>query len=260
MQVISMITQKGGCAKTTSTINLAAALQRKGKKVLLIDLDPQGSMSYTLGVREEQVYNIATELLKLAEGRNAQLHPAIIHTQTGLSLVPYSSSLSLVENKMRGKIDREKFLKRLISTIEDQYDLVLVDCASASARVLLSQNAIAASDHLLLPVQSEYLSKGSLEHFMVELNDVLADSTLNPGVNILGMVLTKYEERKKMHREILDALKQQYGGKLFQTWIRTNIDLSYAQQHEKDIFSFAPHSHGAQDYHRLADEVLSKIN
>jgi chromosome partitioning protein len=260
MMVISMIAQKGGCAKTTSAINIAAALERKGKKVLLIDMDPQGSLTYALGVKRETDRNVATELLRLSEGKEADLLPAIISTDIGLSLVPNSASLSIVATKIRSKMERERFLKRLIHTTQSNYDFVLVDCASASARDLLSQNAIAASNYLLLPVQSEYLCKEALQHFMAELNEILSDKTLNPALTILGMVLTKYEQHKKMHREVFDSLKVQYGDQLFSTWIRSNIEICYAQRHGKDIFSFAPRSHGAEDYLHLAEELLSKIS
>ena len=242
MPIISIAIQKGGSGKTTTTLNLAAALQRQGKNVLLFDADPQASLSEALGVRDEPENNLFTELTREIKGQGGDLQRVIIPTKSGLPLIPSSIELAGAELELVSVYGREQVFTWMLDKLAGKYDFILIDCPPAIG--MLTVNALVASDFILMPLQAEFLPLKGLRSFMHHFNAV---HKLNRKLEILGFVLTRYDQRKIMNRE------------MFQTRIRSSIQLGKAQQEGTDIFHYEPHSHGADDYAALAAELLTRL-
>lgn len=254
MPIISIAIQKGGAGKTTTTINLAAALQRKGKNVLLFDADPQASLSEALGVKEEPENNLFTELTREIKGQGGDLQRVIIPTKSGLPLIPSSIELAGAELELVSVYGREQVFTWMLEKIAGKYDFILIDCPPAIG--MLTVNALVASDFVIMPLQAEFLPLKGLRSFMHHFRAI---RKLNRKLEILGFVLTRYDQRKIMNREIFHLLEQEFGDKVFNTHIRSSIQLAKAQQEGTDIFHFDPQSHGADDYAALAAEFLARL-
>ncbi|MBK9983970.1 MAG: ParA family protein [Saprospiraceae bacterium] len=254
MSIISIASQKGGVAKTTTLINLGAGLQKKGKSVLLIDADPQGSMTEALGILEEQEKNLFTELSKEIRGENSNLSDAIITTASGLQLVPSSLELAWAELELVSVYGREQIFTWMLDKLETKYDFILFDCPPSVG--LLTVNALVSSDYILMPIQAEFLPQKAVRIFMHHLKTI---KKLNKDLELLGIVLTKYDHHKTMNRDIRQKLQDEFGNKLFHTTIRNNIQLAKAQQAGLDIFNYNKRSNGAEDYEDLTNEFLVKM-
>src|SRR5450759_839143 len=255
MPIISIAMLKGGLGKTTTTINLAAALQQMGKKVLLVDIDPQANMSQALGIKEESVKSLFSELSKVIKGETGDLSEVVIQTQSGLYLVPSSIELAGAELELVRVYGREQVITWLLEKLKDQFDYIFIDCPPAIG--MLTVNALVASDYIMIPMQAEFLPLKGLRIFMQHITTI---KRLNNKLEVLGYVLTWYDERKVMNRQIFHILEREFGDKVFHTRIRSNIQLAKAQEAGNEIFHFDKHSHGAQDYDELAKEFQEKIN
>lgn len=254
MPVISIANQKGGCGKTTSAVNIAAALQRLGKKVLLIDADPQASLSQSLGIQDDPACNLYTEIKKEMAGGGGDLQQAIGVTASGLELVPACSDLGLAESELVSVYGREQVLAGLIAPVQPHYDFVLIDCPPAIG--MLTVNALTASHCVLIPLPGEFLPLKGVYSFMQQYEKIR--KKLNSNLELLGLLLTKYDDRKTMNVQVRDELVREFGDKVCRTVIRTNIQLAKAQEAGKDIFSFDLQSNGAADYGQLVTELLEK--
>jgi chromosome partitioning protein len=255
MPVISIAIQKGGSGKTTTAINLAAALQQKGKKVLLIDADPQSNLSQSLGVTEEKDNNLFTVLKKEISGEGGNLREAVITTSSGLDLVPSSIDLAGAELELVSVYGREQMFGWILQPLRDEYDYIFIDCPPAIG--MLTVNALTASDYVLMPLQAEFLPLKGLYSFLEHFRTI--KNKLNKKIEIIGIVLTRYDERKNMNRQVLKVLENSCAPQLFHSRIRSNIQLAKAQEAGTDIFSFDKHAHGAEDYMCMAEEFLSKL-
>jgi len=255
MSIISIAIQKGGSGKTTTAINLAAALQRQGERILLVDADPQANLSQSLGIADEPENNLYTELKMEMSGEESNIENAIVEIKPGLSLVPSSIDLATAETELVGVFAREYILRSLLEPVVKNYDFIFIDCPHAIG--MLTVNALAASDHVLLPLQGEFLPLKGVFSFMRQFE--IIKKKLNNKISVLGFVLTKFDERKIMNMKVKQSLEETFGDKLFHTVIRTNIQLAQAQEQAKDIFSYDKNSHGAQDYEALSKEFLVRV-
>lgn len=254
MPVISLAIQKGGSGKTTTAINLPAALQQMGHSVLVIDLDPQANLTQALGILEEPDRSIYDVFREVASGQRADL-ASLIEVRSGLPLIPAALELAGAEIELVSIYGREQLMNRMLKPLRDKYDFIFIDCPPAIS--MLTVNALVASDYVLMPLQAEFLPLKGVKSFMRHFENIKRD--LNPHLEILGFVLTKYDRRKTMNRNVLDTLMEEYGDKVFKTRIRANISLAQAQEEGLDIYSFDRSCNGALDYLELAGEFREKI-
>ncbi len=254
MKVISIANFKGGVGKTTTAINLAAGLQKKGKKVLLIDVDPQANLTQSLGIIDTIEDSIYTVLRKEAFGEKTKLTDVLIKA-SGLDLIPSSLDLAGAELELASVYGREKILSQLIKPIKG-YDFVFIDCPPSMG--MLTINALVSSDFVLIPLQAEFLPLKGVRNFLKHFGLV---QKLNDQIKLLGFVLTKYDYRKKMNQQVKQELVEEFSDDMiFKTHIRTNISLANAQEKGKDIYSYDKNANGAKDYSELTKEFLSKFN
>ncbi len=254
MKIISIAMLKGGPGKTTLVHNLAAALREAGKKCLLIDLDPQASLSQSLGILDEPEPNIYHLLKQEASGKAAMLEETILSI-SGLDLIPASLELASAELELVSIYGRENILTQILQRITSNYDFILLDCPPSIG--MLTVNALVASDYILMPLMAEFLHLKGAKSF---LRHVELIRRLNSKISILGFVLNRYDARKTMTREVEAKLIEDYGkDKVFKTHIRNNIALAKAQEQGLDIFQFDQQANAAKDYRALAEELLTKI-
>ncbi len=255
MKIISIAILKGGSGKTTTAINLAAALQQDGSRVLLVDMDPQANLTQSLGILDEPNPNIYHLLRQTSMGEEVEVVPAILEVN-GLSLIPASFDLAAAELELVSTYGREQMLQRILAPVQDQFDYVLIDCPPSIG--MLTVNALVCSNYVLMPMQAEFLPLKGLESFLRSFQ--LVKKQINPNIEILGIVLTRFDTRKNMNRNVHATLAERYPSWVFETRIRTNIALANAQEAGVDIFHFDRTSNGAYDYMKLAAEFTDRIS
>lgn len=255
MPIIAVANQKGGVGKTTTVINVGAALLKHGKTVLLVDADPQANLSQSLGIVDEPGHNLYTELSKEMKGESADLKHIIIKTASGLELVPSSIELAGAELELVSVYGREQIFTWMLEPLKSKYDFILIDCPPAIG--MLTVNSLVVSDYVLMPLQAEFLPLKGVRSFMHHFKVI--KSKLNKRLKVLGFILTRYDERRTMNRKVLHDLELEFGEKVFHTHIRSNIQLAKAQEAGTDIFNFDKHSRGADDYQQLSNELIEKI-
>ncbi|MEM8488751.1 MAG: ParA family protein [Bacteroidota bacterium] len=253
--VISVAIQKGGSGKTTTVMNLAAALRDIGKKVLLLDLDPQNNLTQALGIESASDENIYQLLKTAAGGTRPDITAAIVH-KNGMDLIPGTLDLAHAELELVSVYGREQLLQEMLASVRDKYNYILIDCPPAIG--MLTVNALVASDYIIMPMQAEFLPLRGLQSFMRFYNRV---KKLNPALAILGILITRYDTRVGMSQKVIDEILEEktLGPRLFDTKIRINNALAKAQEHGQDIFTFDPASNGAMNYMALAFEVQSRL-
>ena len=247
-RVIALVNQKGGVGKTTSTINIGAGLAKKGKRVLLVDLDPQGNLSYSLGIKAHEVKLTIYEVMK----DEATAKDSII--KGSFDVIPANINLSGAELELSSVAGRELILKEALEPLLLDYDYVLIDAPPALN--MLTINALTACQEVFIPLQAEYLSLNG----MLQLTNTVAlvSKRLNNELKITGVIATLYDARKNLNREVIEAIQERFKDSLFKTYIRDNIALAEAPSYGKDIFSYQPNSNGASDYLMLVDEIIKQ--
>lgn len=246
-KVISIINHKGGVGKSVTTANLGAALTIRGYKTLLIDLDGQANLTDILGLSIE-MENTIYEAMK---GKC----PLPVETNIdGIKVVPSCLDMSAIDTELLQAYAREYILSKLIEPIKKEFDYVLIDCPPSLS--LSTINAMTASDSILIPVEAEYLAMRG----MAKLTTVIAtvQEQLNPKVKIEGIVMTKYNSRKRLNQDTFKTIYEIFQSTVFDTKIRMNVSLGEATAARRDIFRYAPKSAGAEDYNNLCDELLSR--
>ena len=244
---IAIINHKGGVGKTTSTINIGAGLARKGKKVLLIDIDPQANLTQSLDITDS-TYNIYGAL----KGEYL-LKP--LKVSNNLLVIPSTLDLASAEVEMASMISRETILAKLIKPIKHQYDYILIDCPPSLGLVTI--NALSASDKILVPLQAQFLALYGLNK-LLEIIQVVRKN-INSRIKIGGIFITQYDGRKILNRDILRSVEKLFKGQVFKTLIRDNISIAEAPSKGIDIFNYSPNSRGATDYQALVEEILIKL-
>ena len=256
MKVIALANQKGGVGKSTTAINLGVGLARSGKKVLLIDADSQGNLTTMLGIRQpdELSATLATNLEKIIMDKPLDKEEGILYCEEGVDLLPSNIELSATEVNLVNAMSRETVLKTCLKEIGDGYDYILIDCMPSLG--MLTLNALTAADSVIIPVQSHYLSAKGLEHLLKTVRKV--QRHLNPKLRIEGMLLTMTQSRTNFSKEIVELLRETYGGNIhiFQSEIPFSIKGAEMSAYGKSIFSFEPKGKIAAAYENFTKEVM----
>ncbi len=242
--IITISNHKGGVGKTTSAINIGAGLVSMGRKVLLIDLDPQANLSQSLGYRDQEL-----TIYGALKGEQA-VKP--IEVLPGLDLVPSTLDLSGAEIELSSEAGREFILKELLEPLRASYDYIIID--SPPSLGLLTINAFTASNEVLIPLQSQYLALQGLTKLLEVIEKI--QKRLNKGLKVGGVFITQYDGRKVLHRDVVETMRTHLKGQLLKTIIRDNIALAEAPAVGQDIFRYNAKSYGAEDYLALCKEVI----
>lgn len=247
MKRIAFTNQKGGVGKTTTVINVGAALSLQGYKVLLIDIDPQANLTYSLRTKSNRLYPTIYQVLK----GESSIEDAIIKHNT-FDIIPSSIGLSGAEMELVNEPGREMLLQRALSRVT-AYDYVLIDCPPNLG--LLTLNAFTAVKEVFIVLQSEYLAL----HGLSKLLDVISvvRERLNSEVDVTGIICTLFDKRKNLNKEVVDHIKDYFGSKVFNTIIRDNVALAEAPSYHKTIFEYDQESYGAKDYMSLSKEITN---
>ncbi|MGJ6978917.1 ParA family protein [Aestuariimicrobium soli] len=250
--VIAMTNQKGGVGKTTTTINLGAALVETGRRVLLVDFDPQGSLSVGLGVNP---HTLETSIYNLLMSRRLDIHDVIQPTTVeGLDILPSNIDLSAAEVQLVSEVAREQTLLRVLEKAKPDYDIILIDCAPSLG--LLTVNALTASDKAIIPLECEFFALRGVALLTDTIGKV--QDRLNPDLDILGIVGTMYDARTLHSREVLERVVDAFGDKVFHTVIRRTVKFPETTVAGEPITTYASSSPGATAYRSLAREVLAR--
>lgn len=251
-RVIAMCNQKGGVGKTTTTINLGAALAEYGRRVLIVDFDPQGAASVGLGIN---ALDMEQTIYTLLMNPKADVRATVCHTATeNLDIIPANIDLSAAEVQLVNEVARESALARVLRHVEADYDVILIDCQPSLG--LLAVNALTAAHGVIVPVEAEFFALRGVA-LLVETIETVRDR-INPRLKIDGIVATMVDSRTLHSREVLQRLKEAFGDLVFDTRIGRTIKFPDASVATEPITSYAPNHAGAHAYRRLAREVIAR--
>ncbi len=247
--ILSVVNQKGGVGKTTSAVNLTAALHLAGKKVLLCDFDPQANSTSGLGVDKDELETSIYDVII----NGADPKSAVVETEWG-HVLPSSAALSGAGIELISMPDREHQLRKALDALRNDYDYIFVDCPPSLE--LLTLNALCAADHILIPVQCEYYALEGLRDLMTTLRAV--NRSFNKKLDIYGVILTMFDGRTNLSMQVAEEVRRYFPGKVFATVIPRNVRLSEAPSHGMPIMAYDRFSRGAESYNALAQEFLKK--
>jgi chromosome partitioning protein len=253
MKIVALCNQKGGVGKTTSAVNLSAALKLLGKKVLLLDLDPQANSSVSfLGF---EVFNSPVSIYNVLVDEKVNVHDAIRHTDEGVDVLPSNLNLAGAELELTGSIAGETALKDRLVGVQGEYDFVFIDCPPALN--IFTVNALVAATDVFICIQPSFLPMVGTEQLTKTIRVV--KSRLNSGLRVSGIILTMCDERKIISRESINEINRYFSDVVFDTRVRIDVKLEEAPSYTKSIFKYASDSHGAEDYMNLAKEVIKRV-
>ncbi len=244
--IISLLNHKGGVGKTTSAINIGAGLVELGKKVLLIDLDPQANLTLSLGIPRQKV--------TMYEAIRGESELVPYTAKPNMDVVASSLDLSGAEMELINEAGREYILRELFEPLTDKYDFILIDCPPSLG--LLTLNALTSSQYVIIPLQTEFLALQGLAKIKQVIDKVRF--RLNKNLEIGGVVATMYDSRRVLNRDVVETIHKYFEEKVFKTYIRDNVALAEAPAQRKDIFEYNPKSSGAEDYLNLCREIIQR--
>lgn len=256
-KVIAITNQKGGVGKTTTSVNLGAGLTRLGKKVLLIDADPQGSLTISLGIKKPDELNstLANVMQSIVEDNELPSGFALLKTQDGMDLMPSNIELSGIEIRLVNEVSRERVLKSYVDTVRENYDYILIDCMPSLG--MMTFNALCAADSVIIPTQPEFLSAKGLEQLLSTINRVKRH--INPNLKVDGILITMVDYRTRLGRGLINVIRRDYGKSptVFNTVIPQSVKAKEATVSGVSVFKHDENGKITEAYQSLAQEVLS---
>lgn len=250
-KVIALAQHKGGIGKTSTCVNLGACLAEMGQRVLLVDIDPQAALTQSLGINPAELQRSLYDILANPDLPLAEI---VIATQiAGLEVAPSNINLAVADLQFSGRVGRERMLRKKLDPLKGQYDTILIDCGPTLG--LLTINALAAADSVIIPIQCELLSIYGLKHLLDTVE--LVRQEINEGLSIEGYLLTMYDARTRLSADVADNARRTFGNQVFQSVIRRRSKIAEAPATGSPITVYARNSEAADDYRQLAKELLS---
>lgn len=252
-RTIAIINQKGGVGKSTTAVNLSAALAEKGMKVLLVDFDPQGNSTSGLGIEKEELEQCVYDALI----HDVQASELIIETETtGVYVIPATIQLAGAEIELVSAMARETRLKELIRPVAEYFDFIFIDCPPSLG--LLTINALAAADRVLIPIQCEYYALEGVTKLLESMK--MVKERINRNLEVYGVLMTMYDSRTSLANQVVEEVRNYFGEDVFQTLIPRTVKISEAPSFGMPVTTYAPQNKGAEAYFELADEVIARAS